>query len=123
MKLDGVEITETLRNMVDIKSTDRRTLPNAVADQLRELIIEGVLQPGVRLNERALCDRLQVSRTPLREAFRLLNADGLIEIQPNRGAQVVALSREDVIESEVSGRARSAIWSAGMRTHHAGRSD
>jgi DNA-binding GntR family transcriptional regulator len=80
-------------------TVDRRTLPATVADRLRELIIEGELQAGMRLNERALCDRLGVSRTPLREAFRLLAAEGLVQIQPNRGAQVVALSEEDIRES------------------------
>ncbi|HUH60744.1 MAG TPA: GntR family transcriptional regulator [Candidimonas sp.] len=78
---------------------DRRTLPTAIAAQLREMIIEGDLPAGVRLNERALCDRLQVSRTPLREAFRLLCADGLVTMQPNRGAHVVQLSANDVRES------------------------
>lgn len=103
MKLDE-EVGAALSELVEIKSVDRRTLPNTVAAQLREMIIEGVLPPGIRLNERALCDRLQVSRTPLREAFRLLSADGLITMQPNRGAQVVALSRDDVVESfEVMG--------------------
>jgi DNA-binding GntR family transcriptional regulator len=72
------------------------TLPSAVADALRALIIEGTLAPGARLNERALCDRLRVSRTPLREAFRVLASEGLIELTPNRGAQVVALSEQDV---------------------------
>ncbi|SHG92417.1 GntR family transcriptional regulator [Pollutimonas bauzanensis] len=86
------------------QAVDRRTLPTAVADRLREMIIEGQLAAGVRLNERALCDQLQVSRTPLREAFRLLAADGLVRIQPNRGAQVVALSEKDIRESfEVMG--------------------
>jgi DNA-binding GntR family transcriptional regulator len=75
------------------------TLPSAVAARLRELIIEGDLAAGARLNERALCDRLGVSRTPLREAFRLLAADGLVQIQPNRGAQVMALSEQDIHES------------------------
>ncbi|HWL29458.1 MAG TPA: GntR family transcriptional regulator [Burkholderiaceae bacterium] len=78
---------------------DRRTLPTAVADRLREMIIQGELGAGTRLNERALCDRLQVSRTPLREAFRLLAADGLVQLQPNRGAQVTALSEQDVVDS------------------------
>lgn len=83
---------------------DRRTLPTAVAERLREMIIEGELPAGIRLNERALCARLQVSRTPLREAFRLLCADGLVRMQPNRGAQVVALSEEDIRQSfEVMG--------------------
>jgi DNA-binding GntR family transcriptional regulator len=75
------------------------TLPASTADRLRELIIEGELAPGTRLNERALCDRLGISRTPLREAFRLLAAEGLVALNPNRGAQVVRLSRDDVRES------------------------
>ena len=75
------------------------TLPATVADQLRELITEGEIAPGARLNERVLGERLGVSRTPLREAFRLLAAEGLIELQPNRGAQVVRLSDDDIRES------------------------
>jgi len=78
---------------------ERTTLPSTIAEQLRELITEGVLPPGTRLNERALGERLGVSRTPLREAFRLLAAHGLIELQPNRGAVVVELSLDDVRES------------------------
>jgi DNA-binding GntR family transcriptional regulator len=74
----------------------RSTLPQAAAERLRALIIEGALAPGTRLNERELSEQLGVSRTPLREAFRLLAADGLLIQLPNRGVQVVALSREDV---------------------------
>jgi DNA-binding GntR family transcriptional regulator len=80
------------------------TLAATLADRLREMIIEGELAPGTRLNERALCDRLGASRTPLREAFRLLAAEHLVELQPNRGAQVVSLSDDDIRESfEVMG--------------------
>jgi DNA-binding GntR family transcriptional regulator len=80
------------------------TLAVALADRLREMIIEGELLPGTRLNERALCDRLGASRTPLREAFRLLAAEHLVDLQPNRGAQVVSLSDDDIRESfEVMG--------------------
>ncbi|HEY1327198.1 MAG TPA: GntR family transcriptional regulator [Casimicrobiaceae bacterium] len=75
------------------------TLPASTAERLRELIIEGELAPGTRLNERALCDRLGISRTPLREAFRVLAADGLVALSPNRGAQVVSLSTDDIRES------------------------
>jgi DNA-binding GntR family transcriptional regulator len=81
------------------RAGERTTLPATVADQLRELITEGVLGAGARLNERQLCDRLGVSRTPLREAFRLLAAQGLIALTPNRGASVVELSEQDVRES------------------------
>lgn len=75
------------------------TLPSSVAERLRALITEGELAPGARLNERALGERLGVSRTPLREALRLLAADGLVALTPNRGAQVVMLSEADVRES------------------------
>lgn len=74
----------------------RSTLPEAAAERLRALIIEGDLPPGAKLNERELSERLGVSRTPLREAFRMLAADGLLVQLPNRGAQVVALSQADV---------------------------
>lgn len=77
-------------------SIARSSLPQAAADRLRTLITEGVLAPGMRLNERELSEQLGVSRTPLREAFRMLAADGLLVQLPNRGVQVVALSREDV---------------------------
>src|SRR3546814_14997852 len=80
-------------------TVDRRALPAAAGERLRELIIEGELSAGIRLNERALCERLGVSRTPLREAFRLLASEGLVEIQPNRGARVTVLSENDIRES------------------------
>src|SRR5688500_12744404 len=73
----------------------RVTLPQAAAERLRILITEGVLAPGARLNERELSERLGVSRTPLREAFRILAADGLVVQLPNRGVQVVGMSAED----------------------------
>jgi DNA-binding GntR family transcriptional regulator len=73
----------------------RRPLHEEVAERLRELLIEGRIAPGSRLNERVLCERLRVSRTPLREAFRVLAAERLIELNPNRGASVLALTRAD----------------------------
>lgn len=86
-------------HVVSPPGVDRRSLPVSVADQLREMIIEGRLPAGTHLNERMLCDSLGVSRTPLREALRQLSSQGLVQIQPNRGARVVALSVEDVRES------------------------
>lgn len=75
---------------------ERRPLHEEVADRLRAMITEGALAPGARLNERVLSEALRVSRTPLREAFKVLAAERLVELSPNRGASVVALSRGDV---------------------------
>src|SRR5512134_2475327 len=82
-----------------LSDTDRRTLPAAIADRLRELIIQGDLAPGARLNERQLCERMDVSRTPLREALRLLAHEGLVAMIPNRGAFVAHMSPEAVRQS------------------------
>ena len=76
---------------------ERRPLHEEAADRLRWMITGGELPPGARLNERLLCERLGVSRTPLREAIKRLAAERLVDLSPNRGARVVALSREDVI--------------------------
>lgn len=65
---------------------------------LRDFIVEGNLADGARVPERALCERFNISRTPLREALKVLAAEGLIELLPNRGARVRELSPEDVRE-------------------------
>ena len=70
----------------------RTSLHDEVAQRLRDMVVEGQLEPGERLNERVLCEQLQVSRTPLREAYRVLAAEGLLRILPNRGAMVTPLS-------------------------------
>ena len=75
---------------------DRQGLASAVTVRLRDMIIEGLLAPGTRLNERVLCEQLMVSRTPLREAFKVLAGEGLIELLPNRGAQVAEMSVADI---------------------------
>ncbi|CAB3717132.1 MULTISPECIES: GntR family transcriptional regulator [Achromobacter] len=72
------------------------TLPAVVAEKLRQLIIDGTFKPGTWLNERDLCDQLKISRTPLREAYRMLASDGLVTLQPKRGAMVIELSADDI---------------------------
>jgi DNA-binding GntR family transcriptional regulator len=72
------------------------TLPAVVADRLRQMIVDGTLRPGTWLNERDLCEVLKVSRTPLREAYRMLASDGLLLIQAKRGAMVVKMSPADI---------------------------
>ncbi|MBS0535560.1 MAG: GntR family transcriptional regulator [Proteobacteria bacterium] len=69
-----------------------RSLHETVVARLRDLIAEGQLPEGSRIIERELCDQLGVSRTPLREAFKVLASEGLVEILPNRGAVVTRLS-------------------------------
>lgn len=76
----------------------RQSLHDVVVDRLRDLIVEGVLPPGQRLNERLLCEQLGVSRTPLRESFKVLASEGLIEILPNRGATVAPLTTAELRE-------------------------
>jgi DNA-binding GntR family transcriptional regulator len=79
-----------------IASIARKPLHEEVAERIRELITEGVLPAGGKLNERVLCGQLLVSRTPLREALKLLAAQKLVELSPNRGASVAALTRADI---------------------------
>lgn len=68
-----------------------RSLHETVTQRLRDLIVEGHLKEGSRIVERELCEKLGVSRTPLREAFKVLAGEGLVELQPNRGAVVSTL--------------------------------
>ena len=76
----------------------RQSLPSAVADKLREQIIRGEIPEGAQLRQDAIATQYQVSRIPVREALRQLDAEGLIAIVPNRGAIVPALSPNDIGE-------------------------
>lgn len=72
------------------------TLHDGVLTRLRQMILEGDLPPGAPVRERALCEQLQVSRTPLREALKVLASERLVELLPNRGARVIGLTESDV---------------------------
>jgi DNA-binding GntR family transcriptional regulator len=76
---------------------DTRNLHDRVADHVRDLIIEGHLEPGTRIDEADLIRRFGISRTPFREALRTLAAEGLVEIRPSRGAVIRKLSGPDVL--------------------------
>jgi len=76
----------------------RQSLTSAVADKLRDQIIRGEIAEGTQLRQDAIATQYQVSRIPVREALRQLDAEGLIAIVPNRGAVVPALSPDDVEE-------------------------
>jgi DNA-binding GntR family transcriptional regulator len=81
-----------------LPKVERQRLHDTVVDHLRGFIVEGLLAPGVKLNERLLCETLGISRTPLREALKVLAADGLIEISPNKGATVSLMSEAEIRE-------------------------
>jgi DNA-binding GntR family transcriptional regulator len=86
--------------MADIIPITRpAALHQEVGDRLRRMIVEGDIAPGAKLNERALCEQLKVSRTPLREAIRTLAAEGLVELLPNRGAVAAQMSEADVAQT------------------------
>lgn len=74
----------------------KQTLHDQVANRIRDMIIEGHLEPGSRIDETGLIEQLEVSRTPFREALRTLAAEGLVIIRPSRGAVVRKLTRQDV---------------------------
>lgn len=77
----------------------RRTLHDELLERLRQMIIDGDLAPGDKVPERQLCDRFNVSRTPLREALKVLANEGLVTLTPNRGAMVSHLTLEDLEEA------------------------
>jgi DNA-binding GntR family transcriptional regulator len=85
--------------MAEVISIPRQVLHQEAASRLRQLIVEGRSAPGAKLNERALAEQLQVSRTPLREAIKTLAAEGLVALLPNRGAVAVQLSAQDVADT------------------------
>ncbi len=76
----------------------RRSLHSELLDHIRELIVEGVLPPGSKIPENELCARFGVSRTPMREALKVLAADGLVMLEQNRGAWVSKITVAELEE-------------------------
>ncbi|MGU3361071.1 GntR family transcriptional regulator [Methylobacterium sp. M6A4_1b] len=77
---------------------NRRYLHDEVVDRMRDLIRSGELEPRARINESELTERFGISRTPLREAIKILATEGLLELLPNRGARVASLSQSEIEE-------------------------
>ena len=78
--------------------TMHHSLHDEVAQRLRALIFDGELVPGSFIDEAALCDSLQISRTPLREALKVLSAEGLVRHEPRRGCFVNQVTERDLDE-------------------------
>jgi DNA-binding GntR family transcriptional regulator len=82
----------------DGRAPSRGSMPEAVAAALREAILDGTLTPGSWLREAEVARELNVSRTPVRDAFRILVAEGLVNINANQGALVAPMTSDDVLE-------------------------
>jgi DNA-binding GntR family transcriptional regulator len=64
--------------------------------RVRTMLLEGEIPPGARIPERELCEKLEISRTPLREALKVLAAEGLVQLLPNRGSRAAKLTDNDM---------------------------
>lgn len=87
-----------MNNLGKLNLDDYKPLRDVVFENLREAILEGRLKPGQRLMEVQLAEQLGVSRTPVREAIRKLELEGLVVMLPRKGAYVANVSLKDVID-------------------------
>jgi len=81
-----------------VSSINRTSLHEELTDRIRNMVVEGVLVAGEKVPERELCEKLGVSRTPMREALKVVAADGLLDLVPGRGARVSAITLTDLEE-------------------------
>ena len=90
--------SQSERRLVPIKLDGYKPLRDVVFETLRDAIITQVLKPGERLMEIQLADEMGVSRTPVREAIRKLELEGLVVMVPRKGAYVAGVSMKDIHE-------------------------
>jgi DNA-binding GntR family transcriptional regulator len=76
----------------------KASLHNEAVARLRDMITEGRLEPGSKISEKDLCELFGISRTPLREALKVLATEGLIVLLPQRGARVARLTGKDIAD-------------------------
>lgn len=81
----------------NVNSNEYLPLRDVVFHTLRDAILTGKLVPGERLMENQLAEKLGVSRTPIREALRMLELENLVELVPRKGAQVLEMTAKDII--------------------------
>lgn len=102
----------------DVAGRRRGGLGDEVAAHVRDLILTGELRPGARIDQDALCDELDVSRSPVREALVVLGQEGLVDVTPRRGASVAEITPADIVDhyelfGVVAGRA-AAMAATGL---------
>lgn len=83
---------------VPTDSVERSTITRTVANRLRSEIFSGFLAPGQRLRQEEIAHRLGVSTTPVREALRILQAEGVVQLDPHRGVQIFEPTPEDLTD-------------------------
>lgn len=96
-----------------------RLLSTDLAGKLRIEILTERIRPGGKLTEQAICEQYGVSRTPVREALRNLEAEGLVEMIPNRGSFVIGLSADDVRDLyalRIQNEMQAVYWAIERRT-------
>jgi len=81
-----------------VNFNDYKPLRDVIFNTIREAIIAGELKPGERLMEVQLAEKMGVSRTPVREAIRKLELEGLVEMEPRKGAHVAEVSVKDIMD-------------------------
>lgn len=96
--MQNTQSNASLQPVSLLPKLERKHLHDTVVEHLRRFIVEGLLSPGMKLNERELCETLEISRTPLREALKVLAAEGLIDLLPNKGASVSRMTETEVWE-------------------------
>jgi DNA-binding GntR family transcriptional regulator len=91
-KLDNGQNT----NSNTIPEFKKESVAASIANFLRDAMISGHYKPGDKLREKDICEELSVSRTPLREAFRILQSEGLLTYSSHQGVMVTPVSHEDI---------------------------
>lgn len=131
----GPRVVEIAGGSARERSGSRLTTAERVSEGIADDIVSGVLAPGTRLEEQALADRHGVSRTPIREAIRLLAASGLVEFRPRKGALVtrvterrltemfIAMAEMEATCARFAATNMSARDRAALESHHVGMAD
>lgn len=110
--MSEIEEPESVYRRVEPEIRRRGSLADEIAGYIRDLVLTGALKPGEKIDQDAVSQALDVSRSPIREALVVLGQEGLLDITPRRGAFVARLTPEDIVDhyelfGVVSGRAAS----------------
>lgn len=115
------DVAQSFLNAFVAPTTKIQTMPEQLSDAMVGMIVRGIFKPGERLHEVALSERFSVSRGPVREALRILEREGLVTMQPRRGASVTQLTRQRVKEIFAVRAVLMALCSEDLARRHPSR--